>query len=173
MLVDPIMGFERPKLSNLDLPPFPDWGFLKMVILKDIEKVQEASQVLDQLLLTEWMVEATDSLEEFGDKERRELEAHIQKYLQGFTDKTGFKLVSCDRYSKEGHQGSKVLATTATSKGKAIVGLVGATCSITHNQENELGLRGVDTLCVLRTTSRWHVSSHYCYLLMYISFTFI
>ena len=167
------MGFTRPKLSNLDLPPFPDWGFLKMVILKDIEKVQEASQVLDQLLLTEWMVEATDSLGEFGDKERRELEAHIQKYLRGFTDKTGFKLVSCDRYSKEGHQGSKVLATTATSKGKAIVGLVGATCSITHNQENELGLRGVDTLCVLRTTSRWHVSSHYCYLLMYISFTFI
>ena len=96
-----------------------------------------------------------------------------KKYLRGFTDKTGFKLVSCDRYSKEGHQGSKVLATTATSKGKAIVGLVGATCSITHNQENELALRRVDTLCVLRTTSRWHVSSHYCYLLMYISFTFI
>ena len=83
-----------------------------MVILKDKEKVQEASQVLDQLLLTEWMVEATDSLEEFGDKERRELEAHIQKYLLGFTDKTGFKLVSCDRYSKEGHQGSKVLSTS-------------------------------------------------------------
>ena len=144
-----------------------------MVILKDKEKMPEASQVLDQLLLTEWMVEATDSLGEFGDKERRELEAHIQKYLQGFTDKTGFKLVSCDRYSKEGHQGSKVLATTATSKGKAIVGLVGATCSITHNQENELALRRVDTLCVLRTTSRWHVSSHYCYLSMYISFTFI
>ena len=144
-----------------------------MVILKDKEKVQEASQVLDQLLLTEWMVEATDSLGEFGDKERRELEAHIQKYMLGFTGKTGFKLVSCDRYSKEGHRGSKVLATTATSKGKAIVGLVGATCSITHNQENELALRRVDTLCVLRTTSRWHVSSHYCYLLMYISFTFI
>ena len=144
-----------------------------MVILKDKEKVQEASQVLDQLLLTEWMVEATDSLEEFGDKERRELEAHIQKYLQGFTDKTGFKLVSCDRYSKEGYQGSKVLSTRSCSEKSPIVGLVGATCSITHNQENELALRRVDTLCVLRTTSRWHVSSHYCYLLMYISFTFI
>ena len=52
-----------------------------MVILKDKEKMPEASQVLDQLLLTEWMVEATDSLEEFGDKERRELEAHIQLSL--------------------------------------------------------------------------------------------
>ena len=158
------MGFTRPKLSNLDLPPFPDWGFLKMVILKDKEKMPEASQVLDQLLLTEWMVEATDSLEEFGDKERRELEAHIQKYLRGFTDKTGFKLVSCDRYSKEGHQGSKVLATRSCSEKSPIVGLVGATCSITHNQENELALRRVDTLCVLRTTSRWHASNHFCVL---------
>ena len=158
------MGFERPKLSNLDLPPFPDWGFLKMVILKDKEKVQEASQVLDQLLLTEWMVEATDSLEEFGDKERRELEAHIQKYLLGFTDKTGFKLVSCDRYSKEGNQGSKVLSTRSCSEKSPIVGLVSTTCSITHNQENELALRRVDTLCVLRTTSRWHASNHFCVL---------
>ena len=158
------MGFTRPKLSSLDLPPFPDWAFLKMVILKDIEKVQEAGQVLDQLLLTEWMVEATDSLEEFGDKERRELEAHIQKYLRGFTDKTGFKLVSCDRYSKEGYQGSKVLSTRSCSEKSPIVGLVGATCSITHNQENELALRRVDTLCVLRTTSRWHASNHFCVL---------
>ena len=162
------MGFTRKKLLDSDMSPFPDQNFLKNIFLKNVNI--RMSLNIRKLFLTKWMKEVTLDLRQ---KERRELKEHIQHYMQSLTDKTGFKLVSCDRYSKESHQGSKVLSTRSCSEKSPIAGLVGATCSITHNQENELALRRVDTLCVLRTTSRWHVSSHYCYLLMYISFTFI
>ena len=133
------MGFTREKLSSFDFPPYPDWGFLKNVILKNVRNIRK-------LFLTEWMAEVTSNMEQDVEQD---LEEHIKNY---FTSSTGFDLVSCDRYSKEGHQGSKVLATKACSKGKKICGLVGTTSPITEDQEKELALRGVDTSCILKSS---------------------
>ena len=133
------MGFTREKLSSFDFPPYPDWGFLKNVILKNVRNIRK-------LFLTEWMAEVTSNMEQDVEQD---LEEHIKNY---FTSSTGFDLVSCDRYSKEGHQGSKVLATKACSKGKKICGLVGTTSPITEDQEKELALRRVDTSCILKSS---------------------
>ena len=137
--VDPLMGFTRQKLSGFDLAPYPDWDFLKNVILKNVKNIRK-------LFLTEWMAEATLNV---GDEEKQDLREHIKNY---FTCNAGFNLVSCDRYSKEGHQGSKVLATKACSKGRKVSGLVGTTSPITEDQERELALRGVDTSCILKSS---------------------
>ena len=137
--VDPLMGFTRQKLSGFDLAPYPDWGFLKNVILKNVKNIRK-------LFLTEWMAEVTLNV---GDEEKQDLREHIKNY---FTCSAGFNLVSCDRYSKEGHQGSKVLATKACSKGRKVSGLVGTTSPITEDQERELALRGVDTSCILKSS---------------------
>ena len=133
------MGFTREKLSSFDFPPYPDWGFLKNVILKNVKNI-------GKLFLTEWMAEVTLNV---GDEEKQDLREHIKNY---FTCNAGFNLVSCDRYSKEGHQGSKVLATKACSKGRKVSGLVGTTSPITEEQERELALRGVDTSCILKSS---------------------
>ena len=133
------MGFTREKLSSFDFPPYPDWGFLKNVILKNVRNIRK-------LFLTEWMAEVTSNMEQDVEQD---LEEHIKNY---FTSSTGFDLVSCDRYSQEGHQGSKVLATKACSKGKKICGLVGTTSPITEDQEKELALRRVDTSCILKSS---------------------
>ena len=93
MAVDPLMGFTREKLSSFDFPPYPDWGFLKNVILKNVKNI-------GKLFLTEWMAEVTLNV---GDEEKQDLREHIKNY---FTCNAGFNLVSCDRYSKEGHQHS-------------------------------------------------------------------
>ena len=137
--VDPLMGFTRQKLSGFDLAPYPDWGFLKNVILKNVRNI-------GKLFLTEWMAEVTLNV---GDEEKQDLREHIKNY---FTCSAGFNLVSCDRYSKEGHQGSKVLAIKACSKGRKVSGLVGTTSPITEEQERELALRGVDTSCILKSS---------------------
>ena len=133
------MGFTRQKLSGFDLAPYPDWGFLKDVILKNVRNIRK-------LFLTEWMAEVTSSMEQ---DVKQDLEEHIKNY---FTSNAGFELVSCDRYSKEGHQGSKVLATKACSKGRKVSGLVGTTSPITEDQEKELALRRVDTSCILKSS---------------------
>ena len=137
--VDPLMGFTRQKLSGFDLAPYPDWGFLKNIILKNVKNISK-------LFLTEWMAEVTSNMEQ---DEKQDLEEHIKNY---FTCSAGFNLVSCDRYSKEGHQGSKVLATKACSKGRKVTGLVGTTSPITEDQERELALRKVDTSCILKSS---------------------
>ena len=136
--VDPLMGFTRQKLSGFDLAPYPDWCFLKNVILKNVKNIRK-------LFLTEWMEEATLNV---GDEEKQDLREHIKNY---FTCNAGFNLVPCDRYSKEGHQGSKVLATRGCTKGKKIIGLMGTSCAISEEQERELALRGVDTSCILKS----------------------
>ena len=133
------MGFTRQKLSGFDLALYPDWDFLKNVILKNVKNIRK-------LFLTEWMAEVTLNV---GDEEKQDLREHIKNY---FTCSAGFNLVSCDRYSKEGHQGSKVLATKACSKGRKVSGLVGTTSPITEDQERELALRGVDTSCILKSS---------------------
>ena len=133
------MGFTRQKLSGFDLAPYPDWGFLKNVILKNVRNI-------GKLFLTKWMAEVTLNV---GDEEKQDLREHIKNY---FTCSAGFNLVSCDRYSKEGHQGSKVLAIKACSKGRKVSGLVGTTSPITEEQERELALRGVDTSCILKSS---------------------
>ena len=138
--VDPLMGFTRQKLSDFDFSPYPDWAFLNNVILKNVKNV------IQKLFLTEWMAEVTSNM---GYDEKQDLKEHIKNY---FTSNAGFMLVSCDRYSKEGHQGSKVLATKVCSKGKKISGLVGNTSPITEKQERELALRGVDTSCILKSS---------------------
>ena len=134
------MGFTRQKLSDFDFSPYPDWAFLNNVILKNVKNV------IQKLFLTEWMAEVTSNM---GYDEKQDLKEHIKNY---FTSNAGFNLVSCDRYSKEGHQGSKVLATKVCSKGKKISGLVGNTSSISEDQERELALRGVDTSCILKSS---------------------
>ena len=138
--VDPVMGFTRQKLSQFDLYPYPDWEFLKNIILKNVEKIGEL------FFSTNWMEEVTSDM---GDSEKQELKKHIMNY---FPSNAGFNLVSCNRYSKEDHQGSKVLATKACSKGKKICGLVGTTSPITEDQEKELALRRVDTSCILKSS---------------------
>ena len=139
------MGFTRKKLLDSDLSPFPDQNFLKNVFLKNVNI--RMSLNIRKLFLTKWMKEVTLDLRQ---KERRELKEHIQHYMQSLTDKTGFKLVSCDRYSKEGRQGSKVLSTRSCSEKSLIVGFVSTTWAINDDLENKLALRGVDTLCILK-----------------------
>ena len=85
-------------------------------------------------------------------EEEQELQEHIQSYLDGLRDDAKFKLVSCDRYSMEGHEGSKVISTRALKKGESVVGVVGRTCPVSEDHEKELALRGVDTSCVIKSS---------------------
>ena len=131
MAVDPGIGFTRKKLSQFAISPCPDWQFLK-------------NKNVDKLFSTKWMAEVTINM---GEEEKQELREHVNNY---FASNAGFNLVSCDRYSKEGGQGSKVLATKGCGKGKKISRLVGTTCAISEDQERELALRRVDTSCILK-----------------------
>ena len=134
--IDPVMGFTRKKLSQSYIPPFPDWESLNVILKnEDIEK----------LFSTKWMSEVTLNMRY---EERQELREQIKIY---FTSNAGFNLVSCDRYSNEGRQGAKVLATKVCLKGKKISGLVGRTCPISDDQEKELALRRVDTSCIVKS----------------------
>ena len=91
-------------------------------------------------------------------EEKQELQEHIQSYLDGLRDEAKFKLVSCDRYSMEGYEGSKVISTRALKKGESVVGVVGRTCPVSEDHEKELALRGVDTSCVIKS-SRFYLFS--------------
>ena len=133
--VDPGRGFTRKKLSPFVIKPHPDWEYLKNSNVNNFGK----------LCSTKWMAEVTINM---GKEEKLELREHIKSYL---TSNAGFNIVSCDRYSKEGHQGSKVLVTRGCTKGKKISGLMGTSCAISEEQERELALRGVDTSCILKS----------------------
>ena len=112
--VDPGMGFTRKKLSQFVISACPDSEFLKKQNVKNIGK----------LFSTNWMAEVTTNM---GEEEKTELREHVKSYL---TSNAGFNLVSCDRYSKEGRQGSKVSATKGCKRGKKIIGLMGTSCAI-------------------------------------------
>ena len=143
--VDPVMGFTRKKLSEVNLSPYPDWDFLKNIILKNVKKIGELF-LTEWFFSTQWMAEVTSDM---GNQEKQELKEHIKNY---FPSNAGFNLVSCNRYSKEDHQGSKVVASKACRQGKKISGLVGITCPISEGKEKELALRGVDTSCILKSS---------------------
>ena len=148
LVVDPSMGFKRCKLSSFVLPPPPHEEVALIDILKNTKKDQDTRKALDQLLSSEWAKEVTTNL---GEEEVEELAAHIQKYLKGLTEEGGFSLHPESRYSMEGYQGAKVVATKGWSKGQNISSLVGSTCEINEDQEEELVLRGVDTSCILKS----------------------
>ena len=147
--VDPKMGFTRKKLSSFDFPPHPDWDFLKHEILGNVKNIP-------RLFFDPWMKEVTANLE---NAEKENLEEHLKIYFPS----EAFNLVSCDRYSREGHQGSKVIATTPCSRGKKIKGLVGTTCPIGDYLERELARREVDSSCILKASRSDFCHQNYIY----------
>ena len=148
LVLDPPMGFTRPKLSNADLPPLHAESTEEMLeILKNTKRDRDTGEALDQLLLTEWAKEATADM---TGREKGELAKLIEKYLKGLTVEAGFKLESDDRFIMENCKGAKVVATKRWSKGQDI--LEGPTCKINKDQEKQLTLRGVDTSCMLRSS---------------------
>ena len=146
LVVDPLMGYTRLKLSKFDMPPLQEESTL-IDILKIMKKDQDFRRALDQLLSTEWGLEVTANMAE---KEIGELKGHIQKYLIGLTVDGGFKLDPENRYSMEEHKGAKVSSTKGWGRGEDI--LVATTFDITKDQERELVLRGVDTSCMLKSS---------------------
>ena len=141
MAIDPFRDFTRPKLSDSAPPAFPDRDTLKIRILQE--------NFIGWLFQTNWMQEVTAAMDS---EEEQELQEHIQSYLDGLRDDAKFKLVSCDRYSMEGYEGSKVISTRALKKGESVVGVVGRTCPVSEDHEKELALRGVDTSCVIKSS---------------------
>ena len=147
LVVDPRMGFKRRKLSSFDLPLLREEADT-MDILESIKKDKDIARALDELLSGGFGEDVTVSM---GDEEKTELGEHLKKYLRSLTDKSGFHLVRCDRYSMEGHLGAKVLATKGWSKGEKIHGLVGSSRDITEDFEDELIKRMVSTSCIIRS----------------------
>ena len=128
---DPLMGYRRAKLSKCPLPPLSHVESIEILdILKNVKKERDTRGALDQLLSTEWGKEATVNM---SGGERGELERHIMKYLEGLTDKAGFKIEPEDRYSLENNQGAKIVATKRWRKGENI--LVGTSCPISREWE--------------------------------------
>ena len=151
LVLDPPMGFTRPKLSNADLPPLHAESTEEMLeILKNFKRDQDTEETLGQLLSTQWAKEATASMSERERAPRGELAKLIEKYLKGLTVEAGFKLEPDDRFIMENCKGAKVVATKHLSKGEDI--LVGPTSKISKDQERQLTLRGVDTSCMLRSS---------------------
>ena len=148
LVLDPPMGFTRPKLSSAGLPPLHVESTAGMLeILKNIQEDQDTGEALDLLLSTQWAKEATANM---SGRETGELAEHVEKYLKGHTIEAGFKLEPDDRFIMENCQGAKVVATKRWLKGQDI--LVGPTCKINKEQERQLTLRGVDTSCMLRSS---------------------
>ena len=147
LVVDPIMGFKRRKLSNFDLPLLPDQDDT-MYICASIKNDKDVGRALDELLSGEFGREVTVNM---GDEEKTELGEHLQKYLGSLTNESGFILAKCERYSAEGHLGAKVLATKGWSKGKKIDGLLGSSRDISEDFEAELIRRKVSTSCIIRS----------------------
>ena len=148
LVVDSVMGFKRRKLSSLELPPVHEEIVLANIV-KSVKKKQDISRALVELRSCEWMTEVTANMDE---AENTELDEHLMKYMIGLTDEGGFILASETRYSLEGHQGAKVLATKGWSRGKQICNLVGSSREITDDFEQELFLQKLDTACIIRSS---------------------
>ena len=148
LLVDSVMGFKRRKLSNSELPPVQEEITLANIV-KSIKKKQDVARALVELRSCEWTKEVTAKMDE---TESTELDEHLKKYMSGLIDESGFFLASETRYSLEGHQGAKVLATKGWSKGKQICNLVGSCREITDDFELELVGQKLDTCCIIRSS---------------------
>ena len=148
LVVDSVMGFKRRKLSSLELPPVHEEMAVANIV-KSIKKRQDVARGLVELRSCEWMKEVTANMD---DSENTELDEHLKKYLIGRTDEGGFILAPESRYSLEGHQGAKVLATKSWNKRKQICNLVGSSREITDDFEQELFVQKLDTACIIRSS---------------------
>ena len=147
LVVDPVMGFQRRKLSSESFPAPPIHEKTNLVnIVESIRKGEDVARALDELLSCEFTKTFTAHMDEAG------LREHLRKYLIGFTDEGGFKIASETRYSMEGFQGAKVLSTKRSDRGDKIKNLVGSSRVITDDFEKQLGVQKVDTSCIIESS---------------------
>ena len=81
LVVDPVMGFQRRKLSSESFPAPPIHEKTILVnIVESIRKGEDVARALDELLSCEFTKTFTAHMDEAG------LREHLKKYLIGFTD---------------------------------------------------------------------------------------
>ena len=149
LIVDPLMGFKRLKLSGRELPPFQpqDEDAIKK-ILESVKSTQDLAKAVVELLNCDW-AKAAVKLDKMDKKEKMELESHLKMYLNGLTDVREFAIEKTERYNMEGNEGGKIVAKKRMTKGKKIETLLGKTAAISEEQEKNLRERGVDTSCII------------------------
>ena len=81
LVVDPVMGFQRRKLSSESFPaPTIHEKTILVNIVESIRKGEDVARALDELLSCEFTKTFTAHMDEAG------LREHLKKYLIGFTD---------------------------------------------------------------------------------------
>ena len=147
LVIDPLMGFKRNKLSTFELPPLqPDSTLIDN--LNNLKTDSDTQVARDYIRSMGWLRGITADM---GKREIEELEGHLMTYLKGLKVDGGFKLLPERRYSMEGYCGAKLLANKSYSRGATIDDLEGTICDISEDQEEALIARGVATSCMLKS----------------------
>ncbi|VDK76457.1 unnamed protein product [Onchocerca ochengi] len=151
VIVDPILGFRTHKMNLHYRPPQRE----EQIKLKSIVKKYKEDQNLCAAIQNIFHVNVVMRfLKRRTLKQQLAFRDHLLRFMQMFSNDSGFTVQVCHRYKTENRLGGMLVATKSWQKGDIIGSLVGVIGDLSHEEESQLLRKDVNDFSVMYSTRK-------------------
>uniref|UniRef100_A0A1I7TTC7 Histone-lysine N-methyltransferase Suv4-20 n=1 Tax=Caenorhabditis tropicalis TaxID=1561998 RepID=A0A1I7TTC7_9PELO len=135
LIVDPMLNFTSHKMNRKRRYAYENEHKAAREVMQKFKDNQDFTSAIYSILNMR-------SVRQFIDKmsfhKKTEFRDHVVRFLNVFHNDSGYTIQECKRYSAEGHQGAKLVATRAWFRGDKIERLSGVVCLLSDEEEKLL-----------------------------------
>ncbi|VBB26854.1 unnamed protein product [Acanthocheilonema viteae] len=151
VIVDPVLGFRTHKMNLHYRPPQHE----EQIKLKNILRKYKEDQDLCTAIWEIFHVNiVTRFLKRRTLKQQFAFRDHLLRFMQMFSNDSGFTVQACHRYKTENRLGGMLVATKSWQKGEVIGSLVGVIGDLSHEEESQLLRKDVNDFSVMYSTRK-------------------
>lgn len=135
LIVDAVLNFTTHKMSKKRRYVYVDEQRLAREAMQNYRKEQDMPAAIYAFLNLRSVRCFIDKL---APNKQLEFRDHLIRFLNVFHSESGYTIQECNRYSQEGNQGAKLVATRAWYRGDKIGRLSGVVCVLSAQDEDTI-----------------------------------